>query len=159
MKEKSIIILIIVIFAITGCSFGTKEKILKKIEIKSAKCKIIEEKDTHSGFLGDGDYFAKIKCTNLNNKNISKHWKKLPLSEELNKVAEMKQCNGKGCKNIYERHSIPNVTRGYYYFLDRHSDSKDKYDDKDLNNRSSLNFTLAIMDTDSEIIYYYEMDT
>ena len=46
-----------------------------------------------------------------------------------------------------------------YYFLDRHSESKDRYDSSDLNNRFSWNFTLALLDVDKNIIYYYELDT
>ena len=71
----------------------------------------------------------------------------------------MEQCDDNGCKNIYERYSIPKIENGYYYFLDRHNESNDKYDDTNLNNRASWNFTLAIMDIDTNIIYYYELDT
>ena len=149
----------IITFIITGCSFSSKESILKKIEIEENKCKIETDVDTHGGFNGDGDYFAKIKCSDLDYKKLSNNWKKLPLTEELNKVMEMKQCDDKECKNVYEKYSIPNIENGYYYFLNRHSESNNKYDDTNLNTDSSWNFTLAIMDMNSNIIYYYELDT
>lgn len=136
-------------FALTGCVSLTKNNILKKIEIESANCKIEKDIDTHGGFHGDGDHFAKIKCSDLNYKELANNWKKLPLSDELNYVM----------KNVYEKYSIPHITSGYYYFLDRHSESKNKYDDTDLNNRTSWNFTLALMDIDTNIIYYDELDT
>ena len=63
------------------------------------------------------------------------------------------------CLPVYERYEISDIKNGYYYFLDRHSESKDRYDSSDLNNRFSWNFTLALLDVDKNIIYYYELDT
>lgn len=61
--------------------------------------------------------------------------------------------------NGYFKYSIPEINNGYYYFLDRHLEAKNKHDDTDLNNRYSRNFSLAIYDADNKIIYFYEMDT
>ena len=49
--------------------------------------------------------------------------------------------------------------KGYYLFIDRHSDSFDKYDETEINNRSSYNFSLAIYNSDLKEMYFYEMDT
>ena len=158
---RKIISIIIILLLISGCSFlfNNKERISKNIELDLDECKIEKEKDTHGGFLGDGDYFAKLKCSSINYNELSNNWKTLPLSEQINKAIEIKQCDDNGCKNLYEKFSIPNIKNGYYYFLDRHSESKDKFDDSELNNRSSWNFTLAIIDKDTNIIYYYVLDT
>lgn len=155
MKKLIILPLLLIV---TGCSIinCSNKSIISDIGISNNTCEIVKEKDTHSGFLGDGDYFAKIKCNNLKVSDLTKSWYTLPLSEELKEVTEMKQCNDKDCKNIYERYNIPSIDNGYYYFLDRHPDSKNN---KDINNRSSYNFTLAIADLDNSIIYYYELDT
>lgn len=155
------LLLIIIFYLTTGCNLISNKQsiVLKRIEMTNANCKIEKDIDSHGGFLGDGDYFAKIKCFNINYSELSSHWKKLPLSETLNHVTQMKQCDNKGCNNIYDRFSIPNIKDGYYYFLDRHSESEDIYDDTNLNNRASWNFTLAIIDKNSNIIYYYELDT
>ena len=163
-KKKTGIILLIcgisLIFLFNSKLFNNKmEKINKSIEITSFDCKILEDKDTHGGFLGDGDYFAKISCSRLDYAKLSSNWKKLPLTDSLNKIMELIQCSDKECKSAYERYNIPNISNGYYYFLDRHSDSKNKYDDSNINNRSSYNFTLALLDKDTNIIYYYKLDT
>ncbi len=148
--------LIIGILLLTGCSFNNKlDYVSKKLDVNLDNCKIESETDTHSGFLGDGDYFSKITCS----EDININWKELPLSEELNRVMNLEQCNDKDCKNVYDRYNIPNIENGYYYFLDRHSESKDKNNDKDLNNRSSDNFSVGIYDKDNKILYYYELDT
>ena len=152
------IIFLLTILIICGCSSNNKN-IISKIELDNNTCKIISEIDNHSGFNGDGDYFAKIKCSNINKEELSRHWKKLPLSDTLDTVSKIDKCDSKGCMNIYEKYKIPNITNGYYYFLDRHPESKNKYDDKNLNNRTSYNYTLAILDKDTNTIYFYELDT
>ena len=157
MKKNLYGIFILALLCLTiGCG---KQDILKKIELNDNKCEIKSELDTHGGFLGDGDYFAKIKCSKINYNKLSKNWKKLPLSDSLNQVTQIKKCNDKDCKNIYERFSIPSIENGYYYFLNKQAKSKNKYDDTNLNDKTSLNFILAIMDMDTNIIYYYELDT
>lgn len=159
MKNKVIILVLIVMMLILNIySLMPQKNILKTIDIDN-KCNIKKEINTHSGFNGDGDYFAKIKCNKINYKELSSNWKKLPLTSNISEVMKMEQCNGNDCKNVYKKYSIPNVKNGYYYFLDRHSKSKNKYDDSNLNKRSSINFSLAILDTDTNIIYYYELDT
>jgi len=154
------LIFIFVIFLVSGCSFNNKiNTIFKNIEINENECEIEKDIDTHDSFHGDGDYFAKIKCNNINYNELSKNWKKLPLSESIKQATEIEHCNDNECKSIYDRFSIPNIENGYYYFIDRHNESKNKYDDTDLNNRSSYNYTLAIIDLNTNIIYYYEFDT
>lgn len=152
------IIFLLTILIICGCSSNNKN-IISKIELDNNTCKIISEIDNHSGFNGDGDYFAKIECIDVKYDKLSDNWKKLPLSDTLDTVSKIDKCDSKGCMNIYEKYNIPNITNGYYYFLDRHQKSNNKYDDKNLNNRTSYNYTLAILDKDTNTIYYYELDT
>lgn len=154
--KNKIIFLLLIVFLLAGCS-NKKESIGKTIDLDINSCKIEKQVDTHGGFLGDGDYFARIKC--LEREDLSNKWKELPLSKEISKVMEIKFCDGSGCKDVYEKYSIPKIKNGYYYFYDRHSSSKNRYDDTDLNTRSSWNFSLAILDLDTNIIYYYELDT
>lgn len=150
-------ILLIICLLLTGCSKDTKNYISKVINLDVKSCIIEDEKDTHSGFLGDGDYFAKLDCSKVDNFEIS-DWKDMPLSSNIDEVMNLVQCSDE-CKSAKERYNIKEINNGYYYFVDRHGDSTDKYDDKDLNNRPSYNFSLALYDEDNKIIYYYELDT
>ena len=156
---KKILLITFIIFLLSGCMFSIKKYISKNIELDLKKCNIVQEKDTHGGFLGDGDLFVKLDCSNLNNFNLSSNWKKLPVSSEINEIMNMKQCSIDDCLNVYEKYDIPNNINGYYYFLDRHSSSLNEFDDSDLNNRGSYNFTIALFDIDNKILYYYELDT
>lgn len=148
---KKIIILLVLLILVTGCI--NNRNIINGMGISNNTCRIVRQKDTHGGFLGDGDYFAKIKCNNLKVSDLTKSWYKLPLTEELKEVTEMMHCDDKECKNIYEKYNIPNIENGYYYFLDRQNDNTN------INERFSYNFTLAIADLDNSTIYYYELDT
>ena len=92
------IILIIIILIICGCSSNNKN-IISKIELDNNNCKIISEIDNHSGFHGDGEYFAKIKCSNINKEELSRHWKKLPLSNSITSIVK----NMNKYLNIFEK--------------------------------------------------------
>lgn len=48
---------------------------------------------------------------------------------------------------------------GFYYLYDRHSDSRDPYDDSLLHQRYSWNVTAAVYDSGAGRLYYYEFDT
>ena len=156
-KLITIINLLLLIVLVSGCSNNRLKSISESIELDVSNCKIEKDIDTHGGFLGDGEQFTKITCSSID--NVSSNWKKLPLTEPISKAIELIQCVGDGCKNVYERYDMPHVTNGYYFFLDRHSESINKYDDTIINERSSWNFTLAILDNDTNTIYYYELDT
>ena len=56
---------------------------------------------------------------------------------------------------------IPNVENGYWFFEDRHTKAKDKYDYSEMfnSNRASSNFSVAVFDTDTKILYFYALDT
>lgn len=132
--------------------------ISKNLGIDATNCKIVEDKNTHGGFLGDGEYFAKLTCNEQEETGIKINWIELPLSEELVKAMEIKQCGDNGCKDSFERFDIPKEN-GYYTFTDRHSYSTNHKDDSEINNRSSYNFSIGIYSNDSKNLYYYELDT
>ena len=54
---------------------------------------------------------------------------------------------------------IPDIEIEYYYFRDRHSQSTDPKDDTGVLGRGSYNFTIAILDTIMQRLYYLEFDT
>ena len=152
------ILCLLLILLLSGCTLNVRN-ITKTIELNNKNCIILREKNTHGGFLGDGEYFAEIECKNLNYSDLSSNWKKFPVPFEIENVTEMIWCDFNKCGNFYERYNVSNIENGYYFFLDRHSDSKNKYDFTELNSRTSYNFTLAMYDIQNSHIYYFEMDT
>ena len=82
MKKRITIILLC--FLLSGCIFKTSSiKYLKKsLGVDISSCKIIEDENTHGGFLGDGTRFIKATCDENIIKQISK-WRNLPPSDNI----------------------------------------------------------------------------
>ena len=54
----------------------------------------------------------------------------------------------------------PEIENGYYFFMDRQAEeNEDKYDDSKVLDRGSYNFTVAVYDTDTDVMHYFKMDT
>ena len=139
------IILLLIILLLTGCSFNNRKTYIENImNVDLNKCIIIKDIDTHGGFLGDGEYFAKLLCKNF---NITNNFKELPIEKEVYNVINIKECFNSGCVNVFEKYNIPNTIKGYYYYLDRSPELE-----------SSDNFSILIYDN-KESLYYYEVDT
>lgn len=123
---------------------------------------VIDKNDTHGGFHGDGTYHIALDCSKKKEKvlKIVNEWSELPLSENLQLIMYGGEKDGMTYGyNIAKETNIPIIANGYYCFLDRHSDTVDKYSDIDLFDRYSYNFSLAIYDTDTDILYYIRQDT
>ena len=130
--------------------------------VELSSYKIIEEDDSHGGFLGDGITRriydcrdAKIKISNL------KKWKELPLSENLSiEIYGGITIDGKEYPGQDE---LPQIENGYYYFIDNHSDVEEEginiHSDENLLKRASQNYILGMYDLDTNKLYYYEQDT
>lgn len=123
---------------------------------------VVEENDTHGGFLGDGSYYLILDCSG--NKALAlekiKDWKKLPLSENLNLIMYGGEKDGIDYGyNLSEEAKIPKIKNGYYMFKDRHSESQNAEDDSELLSRHSFNFSIAVYNCDTDKLYYFEFDT
>ena len=123
---------------------------------------VVEEKDTHGGFHGDGSYYLILDCSQNSNKahEIIKGWTELPLSDNLDLAmyGGEKGAVSYGYKFAEDAH-WPTINNGFYKFVDRHSESVNESDDTNLLNRHSFNFSVAIYDLDTETLYYFEIDT
>ena len=111
--------------------------------------------DTHGGFHGDGSSLHVYHYTDSSMQpemEESELWKKLPLSENVLNL--IRNTIGNECAE-----AIPEVTNGYYFFYDRHSQAQNPYDESELWNRHSINCTVAIYDADEDILYVFEEDT
>lgn len=156
---SSVFIVLFIIYLIYA--FTLEERVLLSIQIENyvpifAK---LDEKDTHSGFRNEGELLKKIYFSERQANNFIEQvkkkdsWRELPMTERL---------SNKVCKYaMVDDMNIPEVDKGYWFALDRHSETKDKYNEKDIfdEDRHSYNFTVAVFDTDKNILYVYELDT
>ena len=61
--------------------------------------------------------------------------------------------------NLAEEAKMPKIENGYYIFYDRSDESTNNEDDSELINRHSYNFSMAVYDSDTNRMYYFEYDT
>lgn len=160
----------LLIGSLAACSSDSEAKdISKTLGIDLSGGKILSSEDTHDGFHGDGNTYVAISFDENTGTALTgaiannSDWCALPLSETLQTVVYgTTDGNAKSGPYITDDQGasiIPSMKHGYYYFYDRHSESKNPKDDKELLNRSSLNFTIALYDMDHHKLYYDKMDT
>ena len=161
---KRIIIYCAILLCITLSACGPVENILSEhFEFEASDFTILEEKDTHGGFHGDGSYYLILDCSQNADKarSIVENWTDLPLSENLHLVMYGGEKNGINYGyNFAEEAHLPEIKNGVYKFVDRYNGYlKDRSDDSEILDRSSFNFSIAVYDLDSNTLYYFEMDT
>lgn len=159
-------LLIIILFIVVLNNNSNQNKISNQLGIDVSGGTEISQNDTHGGFHGDGMYFASISFSdNTVLKQISEkgNWGATPLTENLSTlVYGTTTDNGRFGPYLTDEDGktvIPGIQNGYFYFADRHSQSTNRHDDTDVLNRHSFNFTFAIYDINTNILYYIEYDT
>ena len=170
-KRWNIIVLTsLALIVMTGCGAekenSISSEISKTIGVDVSVGEVISKSDSHGGFHGDGATVIEIQ---LNDTSISdqikdnEDWNTLPLTENLTALVYGVQTESSSVGPMIHSGDgapvIPEVVNGYYYFLDRHSQSTNPKDDSEVLNRASYNFTIAIFDTDQQTLYYMELDT
>lgn len=154
---------LLMVVQLAGCapwpSSGLKGEFARTLGVDLAGGTTVKEEDTHGGFHGDGETtliltFVGEERTALEGEIAQADgWKALPLTENLNRVVYEERF-GDLCEDVPQ-----DLTDGWYCFLDRHSQAEDPADDSGLFGRASYNFTLAIYDGESGVLYCYEVDT
>lgn len=163
------------VFCSASCSFtewmifptaGEEELISEALELDVSGGKITHFENTHGGFHGDGYLYAEVSFENNDfREKIASAWKPLPLTENLKIV-----CYGGVDKDGYScaphikdedgNPRLPQIDSGFYYFKDRFNEyMTDRSDDSKLFDRGSVNYTLAIYNTDAKRLYVFEFDT
>lgn len=168
---KKTIILIVVIIVSTYVIWEGSDKseiryIEKQIGIDIPKALNMNYVDEHGGFHGDGKTFAKLEFLAEDEEGILKevednaNWHELPLRENINLLMYGGMRGDRSYSyNLADNFEIPKIENGYWYFLDRHSESTDSSSDLRIFNRFSFNLTIAMYDVDSNTLYYVEFDT
>lgn len=133
----------------------------KQLDLDLSRASLAEYRDTHGGFHGDGETFAKITLpadTAMEAEDRMQYgplwWSKLPLTEELSRVLYGDADNGPLFTDEQGKVLLPEIENGWYYFCDAQA-----YLGQSLLSRASCNFTLAVYDADRDILYYFDLDT
>lgn len=120
---------------------------------------VLTESDSYSGWLGDGLNRVEIQMDADFENLLSERsdWKVFPLMENLQRVLYGKREGTYSMRPLLE--DVPIIEDGYYYFFDRHNQSTDPTSAAEIFSRNSFNFTLALFDCETDILYYFEFDT
>lgn len=169
----ALIIIIFFIWLFIGIAYPHKiskkkdlERTGKIIELNINEGKYLERIETHCGHQYDGDYYAKIEFPE--NSNILKliennpNWKKSVLPKSLRFL--LYDTEPEDTLNFIndKRMFFPETKNCYYYFINRSDEFEEpenRNPDSLLNWEYSYNFTVALFDLDSNIMYIYELDT
>lgn len=151
MKKKILCVLLIAVLLAVGSLNWSKVHVARALQINLWAGTVLEDEDNHGGFHGDGSRWMVVKFKKDISEQLAEkdNWKELPLTQNLETAA-------------HDFALFPDdleVSEGYYYFRDRHSQSTDPTDDSQLLGRTSYNFDLAIYDSQTQTLYYSETDT
>jgi len=166
-RGKIIASVLILVIIMMGCrAENVLGEISKTIGVNATAGEIISESDSHGGFHGDGTTIIEVKYKDADlAEQIEAHedWNMLPLTENLTAliygVHTEESSVGPMVHDGNNTPIVPEVHNGYYYFFDRHSQSRNPKDDSGVIGRGSYNFTMAIYDVDNQTLYYIEFDT
>lgn len=162
---------VLIAACLTGCIGGNpspNKRVSQALGIPCDAATVLSEYDSHGGFHGDGTCFYALKFDEASAAEqiaASGDWRPLPLTDNLAALVWGKEIGDVTYQaavirdNDWNHPLIPSVEHGYYFFLDRHSQSTDVKNDTHLLERTSLNFTVAVYDTDTDTLYYSEVDT
>ena len=172
MKKTNVIplLFLILVVSLAGCS-GSNDKSIQKevrqeLKVDISAGTVVTEEDSHGGFHGDGLSYVVVQFDDDSfETSISgaEAWKSFPLdvtTEAL--VYGYEFGDGKCGPYLTDEEGnalIPQVESGYYWMKDRQVDDDGKATGADLLHRASLNFTVAIYDSDCRVLYYCKMDT
>ena len=148
-----VLVLYVLLYTLPSCEVGSREenrlsRIEKALGVDLSAGTLERYEDTHGGFHGDGLTSAVVELVGPEeNVGSVPGWKSLPLSE--NAARAVRLCGDEGAS----------IEEGFYFLYDRHSESEDPYDDTELCNRYSWNFTAAVYDSQNGRLYFYQFDT
>lgn len=147
------------LLTLSACSCARKldveylQKISEMSDVDLTQGNVISDVDIHSSFLSNGERMVTVSLaqTDVGEKiAASGVWRDLPLNDTLSGFTEYP---------ISENIDVPEPENGRYLFFDRHSEAADPHDETAFADRDSYNFTVAVYDSDSEMLYVYELDT
>lgn len=161
---KRIIKGLIAIFTIsvlaTACQSYDDISMMLGADVDSAK--VVSDAESHGGFHGDGERYIALEFDDDTFENTIKEdhtWHALPIKDDTVTALLYGLETPEMTYGPYLENEIPRVEHGYYFFYDDHSESNDPFDTSGVLDRASLNFTVAVYDSDTDILYYTEIDT
>ena len=154
-------IIVVLSITLTACKSESGQNIVSKalgIDVSSGN--EVSTYDTHSG-NGDGTSCIALSFnddTVLEKIKNNTEWSAFPLDETVQTLVYGVETettkDGPFLTDENGKSLVPEIQNGYYCLIDRHSDTK-----AEILERNSFNFTLGLYDTDTNTLYFCELDT
>ena len=159
------LIFLVVAVSMTACSTkGTKNIISEALSLDVSSGNEVSNYDTHSG-NGDGISYIVFSFKDdavLTEIQENAEWKAFPLDEIVQTlvygVEDETSKNGPYLTDDDGKPLVPKIQNGYYLLIDRQV-KKDEATGADILHRSSFNFDLGLYDTDTNTLYFCQLDT
>lgn len=159
------LIFLVAVMSITACSTkGTQDTIAEALSLDVSSGSEVSNYDTHSGNDDGTSYivFSFKDNTVLTEIQGNTEWKAFPLDETVQTlVYGAEDETGKYGPYLTDNDGkplVPEIQNGYYLLIDRQVE-KDKATGADILHRSSFNFDLGLYDTDTNTLYFCQLDT
>ncbi len=153
----------LICLVLAGCS--SQERELSRIAGFDIPASTIIYIDTHGGFHGDGAAYAEVVLPDRFAEQAASvmtergGWRAFPLSENVAAAIYGDDSHTALFEIDGDIPAPPPITSGYWRFIDRHSESGDPSDDTGLHDRYSYHFTVILYDAETNILYFYLLDT
>ena len=138
-------------------SKSAKDTVSESLKIDVSAAEEISAADTHGGMHGDGTSYIILKFADdslLEQIQGNESWTSLPFNRTAKALAYGISEDGKHIGPYLGDIELPEITKGYYCLIDRQDEKE-----TDILKRASFNFTLGIYDTDTDMLYFCEVDT
>lgn len=158
-------ILLTAVLSMTACGAkGTQEMVLDALSLDVSSGSEVSNVDTHSG-NGDGTSCLVIRFeddTVLTEIQENEEWKPFPLDETVQAlvygVEDGTSKYGPYLTDDDGEPLVPEIQNGYYVLIDRQTENG-KAPEADILHRYSFNFDLGLYDTDTNTLYFCQLDT
>ena len=171
-KQEAFCMVAALSLLLTACGSQTpQEEVSQALGIDLSSGQVISASDDHGGFHGDGTTFVQLQFSDgeaLKQIEESGDWEAFPLDRTAQAlvygVTEETGTEETGITIFqtgpYLNDSdgnplVPEIQEGYYRLIDRHAQAGES----DILDRHSFNFTLALYDTETDTLYFCELDT
>lgn len=172
MKKTYYVLLIVIalLISFSGCANIEKNSTLREISndlnVNVSDGNIVAEQDSHGGFHGDGTSLVKIQFSdNQIEENIknTQDWHAFPLDKTAQTILygykSENVISGPYLEDDDGNTLVPQIKNGYYWLKDRLEKTSNNEPETDIPHHVSLNFTIAVYDSDSKVLYYCKEDT
>ncbi len=155
------LIISLLLFFSCAANFNPRnaDYVAEELGITISNAEEITNIENHGGFHGDGQTYIVLQFSDdslIKQIEKSEEWLPFPMSDVASEIAYGKE---NGYASFFPRGDddnsvLPKIQNGYYLLRDRQENVPE-----DILNRYSVNFTMAICDADTNLLYFLEMAT